>query len=66
MLKCIFWLRLSFDGLGVARFALRVDEGVLELFDTRGGEIEVVGELFLPVLRKGSEGVRFKVLGRGG
>jgi hypothetical protein len=37
---------------------------VLELFKTRGGEVEVevLGRLFLPVLMKGSEGVRFKVL----
>jgi hypothetical protein len=53
-----------FRRFGSCEVCFESDERVLELFDTREEDVEVVGELFLPVLRKGSEGIRFKVLGR--
>ena len=37
------------------------DEGVLELFETGAGDVEVCGDGFVPLVREGSEGVRVRV-----
>ena len=40
------------------------DEGILELYRTDLTDVEVVGQLFLPLFKEDAEGVRFKVLPR--
>ncbi|OBT64897.1 hypothetical protein VE03_06450 [Pseudogymnoascus sp. 23342-1-I1] len=38
------------------------DEGVLALYDTGKGDVELFGDSFLPLVRPGSHGIRVKVL----
>lgn len=38
------------------------DEGVLGLYDTGMGDVELYGDSFLPLVRPGSHGIRVKVL----
>ena len=37
------------------------DEGVLELFETDVSDVKIVGDLFFPLVKPGSKGIRVKV-----
>jgi hypothetical protein len=38
------------------------DEGVLELFETDETDLEIKGDLFFPLVKEDSKGIRIKVL----
>ena len=54
-------LALLFDTFGGREYREEGDKGILELFETDIGDVRCVRDLFFPVVRDGSLGVRVKI-----
>lgn len=58
---CLASIFLRFGSGGMGGVKMEGDEGVLELFETDLGDVEIQGDGFVPLAREGSLGVRVKV-----
>lgn len=56
------WLSSIFRRFGSQEVRFEDDEGVFELVDTEIDDVEIASDCFVPVAKKGSEGVRIRVL----
>lgn len=63
MYLCLFAIFRRFGSGGPDGVSMDGDEGVLELFETGLGDVEVHGDGFVPLVAEGSQGVRIKVRG---
>ena len=61
MQMCLASIFLRFGSGGIEGVKMEGDEGVLGLFETDLGDVEIQGDGFVPLAREGSLGVRMKV-----